>query len=292
MVKSNRATSDNVLHACIVVLMALLTIVFLYPLWDTFVRSFSSARTANSAGFKFWPTEFTTDAYAYALRNPDILVALRNTVFRTVVGTALTVTITFLGGYGLSRRNLPGRSYITFFIVLTMFINAGLVPTYLNIRSLGLVGTVWAWLLPSLTSAWNLVICRNFVMALPYELEECAMIDGAHPLHIIFRILLPLSAPILAVLTLWSAVGQWNSWFDAMIYTNKPELTVLQLVVRRMIISTSVDESNVLATSAADITSTTLKSATIMITTLPIILLYPFLQKHFVKGVMVGALKG
>lgn len=292
MVKKQNFMSDQILHAVVVVIMSILTVLFLYPLWETVVRSLSSARTASSIGLKIWPTEFTLDAYNYTLHNADIVTGFKNSVFRTVFGTLLSVMVTFFGGYSLSRRDLPGKTFLTFYIVLTMFISAGLIPTYLNMRNLGLLNTRWAWLLPSLTSAWNLVICRNFVKELPYELEESAMIDGASPPRIIFQILLPLSAPILAVLTLWCAVGQWNSWFDAMIYTSKADLTVLQLVVRRMVTTASHDESNVLAVSAADVTSTTIKCATIVICTLPIAVIYPFLQKYFVKGVMVGALKG
>lgn len=292
MVKKQNFVSDEVLHVVVVVIMVILAVLFVYPLWETVVRSFSSARTASSIGLKFWPTEFTLDAYEYALGNSDIITGFKNSVFRTVVGTAMAVVVTFFGGYSLSRRDLPGKTVITLYIVLTMFISAGLIPTYLNMRNLGLLNTYWAWLLPSLTSAWNLVICRNFVKELPYALEESAMIDGASAPRIIFQILLPLSAPILAVLTLWNAVGQWNSWFDSMIYTPSSDMTVLQLVVRRMVTTSSHDESNVLAASQSDITSTTIKCSTIVICTLPIAIVYPFLQKYFVKGVMVGALKG
>ncbi|GHU74356.1 sugar ABC transporter permease [Clostridia bacterium] len=294
MVKAGRRISlgDRLMHNTIIVLMVLLSICFLYPLWQTVVRSFSSARTANTNGLKLWPSEFTLDAYKFVFRNQEILIGLKNTASRTVIGTLLSVFFTYCGSYGLSRRDLPGKSFITFYVILTMFIGAGLIPTYLNIRSLGLLNTFWVWVLPGIASAWNLIICRNFIQALPYELEESAMIDGAHPLRVIFQILLPLSMPILAVLTLWGAVGHWNSWFDAMIYTPEKSMTLLQLVVRRLIITTSVDESNTLSAATADITSTSIKCSTIVICTMPIIVLYPFLQKYFVKGVMVGALKG
>lgn len=272
-------------------IMILLTFLFFYPLWETVVRSLSTPETASSLGIKLWPSAWTTDAYRHVLRNPDFLIGFRNTLVRTVAGTALAVTVTFCGGYALSRRDLPGKTFLTFYVVLTMFLSAGLIPTYMNIRALGLLNTYWALILPLATSAWNLVISRNFIGALPYDLEESAMIDGAHPLRIVFQIVLPLSAPILAVLALWSAVGHWNSWFDAMIYTPNPSMTVLQLVVRRMIV-TSNDESNILSAAQADITSATIKSATIVVATLPITIAYPFLQKYFVKGVMVGAIKG
>ena len=273
------------------IVIAVMLVLFLYPIWETLVRSLSTPQTADHPGLKLWPREFTLDASQNVLKNQDFLIGFKNSVLRTVLGSFIAGVFTFSGGYSLSRRDLPGKGIITFYVVLTMFIGAGLIPTYLNIRNLGLLNTVWAWVLPGAVSAWNLTICRNFIAALPYELEESAMVDGAHPLTIVFRTVLPLSAPILAVLVLWTAVGQWNAWFDAMIYTPDNSMTVLQLVVRRMIVS-SADESSLLAAAKSDVTSTTMKCATIMVSTLPILCVYPFLQKYFVKGVMVGALKG
>lgn len=292
MVGAKRVSKgDWIMQIVINILMAVMLVLFLYPIWETVVRSLSTPETADHPGLKLWPREFTVDAYKNVLKNPDFLIGFRNSVMRTVLGSLIAVAFTFCGGYALSRRDLPGKGIITFYIVLTMFISAGLIPTYLNIRNLGMFNTIWAWILPGAVSAWNLTICRNFIGSLPYELEESAMVDGAHPLTIVFRIVLPLSAPILAVLVLWTAVGQWNSWFDAMIYTPDNSMTVLQLVVRRMIVS-STDESNLLAAAKSDVTSTTMKCATIMVSTIPILCVYPFLQKYFVKGVMVGALKG
>lgn len=292
MVGARRVSKgDWIMQIVINVLMAVMLVLFLYPIWETVVRSLSTPETADHPGLKLWPREFTVDAYKNVLKNPDFLIGFKNSVVRTVLGSLIAVAFTFCGGYALSRRDLPGKGIITFYIVLTMFISAGLIPTYLNIRNLGMFNTIWAWVLPGAVSAWNLTICRNFIGSLPYELEESAMVDGAHPLMIVFRIVLPLSAPILAVLVLWTAVGQWNSWFDAMIYTPDNSMTVLQLVVRRMIVS-STDESNLLAAAKSDVTSTTMKCATIMVSTIPILCVYPFLQKYFVKGVMVGALKG
>ncbi|MGI6183311.1 MAG: carbohydrate ABC transporter permease [Candidatus Fimadaptatus sp.] len=292
MVGARRVSKgDWIMQIVINVLMAVMLVLFLYPIWETVVRSLSTPETADHPGLKLWPREFTVDAYKNVLKNPDFLIGFKNSVVRTVLGSLIAVAFTFCGGYALSRRDLPGKGIITFYIVLTMFISAGLIPTYLNIRNLGMFNTIWAWVLPGAVSAWNLTICRNFIGSLPYELEESAMVDGAHPLTIVFRIVLPLSAPILAVLVLWTAVGQWNSWFDAMIYTPDNSMTVLQLVVRRMIVS-STDESNLLAAAKSDVTSTTMKCATIMVSTIPILCVYPFLQKYFVKGVMVGALKG
>ncbi len=294
MVKSARRISkgDRALEIAVFIIMTLLMVIFLYPMWETLVRSFSTQETANTFGIKLWPEEFSVDSYKYVFRNDDFLIGFKNSVIRTVAGSFLAVLFTYCGGYALSRKDLPGRGIITFYVVLTMFISAGLIPTYLNIRNLGMINTYWALILPGAVSAWNLTICRNFIQSLPYDLEESAMIDGAHPLTIVFKIVFPLSMPILAVLTLWTAVGQWNSWFDSMIYTPDNNMTVLQLVVRRMIVSSNDESSVVLSASKADVTSTTIKCATIMVSTIPILCVYPFLQKYFVQGIMVGALKG
>ena len=292
MVSARRISrGDFILQVAVNAVVAVLLVIFLYPLWETMVRSLSTPETADRVGLKLWPAAFSLDSYRHVFKNQDFLTGFKNSVIRTVAGSLIAVFFTYCGGYALSRRDLPGKGALTFFVVLTLFLSAGLIPTYLNIRNLGLMNTYWALILPGAVSAWNLTICRNFIAALPYDLEESAMVDGAHPLTIVFRIVLPLSAPILAVLVLWTAVGQWNAWFDAMIYTPDNDMTVLQLVVRRMIVSSN-DESDILSAAQSEITSSTIKCATIMVSTLPILCVYPFLQKHFVKGVMVGALKG
>lgn len=292
MVKTKRISlSDRRLGIAANIITALLLILFLYPVWETLVRSFSSQETADTLGIKLWPKEFSIDSYRFVLRNQDFLTGFKNTVIRTFAGSFIAVLFTFLGAYSLSRRNLPGKGILTFYVVLTMFLGAGLIPNYLNISNLGLINSYFALILPGAVTAWNLLICRNFIAALPYELEESAMIDGAHPLKIVFQIVLPLSAPIIAVLLLWTAVSHWNAWFDAMIYTPDSRMTVLQLVVRRMIVS-SQDETKILSAAKSDITSSTIKSATVVVSLIPIISVYPFLQKYFVKGIMVGALKG
>ena len=275
----------------ITLFMIVVSFIFLYPLWTTLVQSFSSSRTADSIGFKFWPKEWSLSSYRYVFGKNLIWSAYKNTVIRTVATTALHVMLTYFGAYGLSRKGMPFRNAITFLIVFTMFFGGGLIPSYLLIKNLGLIGSRWALILPGLTSAWNLVIARNFVQGLPYELEESAAIDGAHTLRIIFQILLPLSKPILAVLALWVAVGQWNAYFDAMLYTNSPELKPLALLVREMVVEAQGMNENSLMVDA-NVASSSVRAATILISLAPILCVYPFLQKYFVKGVMVGALKG
>ena len=199
--------------------------------------------------------------------------------------------LTYFAGYSLSRKNLPFRGAITFLIIFTMLFSGGLIPTFLTIKSYGLVNSRWALILPMLTSAWNIIIARNYISGLPEELEEAALVDGAHPLKIAFQIMWPLSMPVISVLALWSAVGHWNSWFDALIYCSGEDKIVLQLLLRRLLIQTQAEDSIMQSTIAAT-TSDTIKCATIIVAILPIICVYPFVQKYFVKGVTIGAVKG
>lgn len=274
-----------------VIFMILLAIVFIYPFWYTLVISVSTPEYATSLGFKFIPPKITFDAYRSVLDNSSIWVAYANTLFRTIVGTVLSVFVTYCAGYALARKNLPFRGAITFFIIFTMLFSGGLIPTFLTMKSYGLVGSRWALILPLLTSAWNIIIARNYISGLPDELEEAALVDGAHPLKIAFRIIFPLSLPVVAVLTLWSAVGHWNAWFDAMIYCSGEDKIVLQLLLRRLLIQTQAEDSIMLST-VAETTPDTIKCATIIVAVLPIICVYPFVQKYFVKGVTIGAVKG
>ena len=200
------------------------------------------------------------------------------------------LTFMAMGAYALSKKYLPHRGFYTYFIVFTMFFNGGLVPTYMLVKSLGMINTYWALLIPCLINTFSMLIIRNFFMSLPEELEESAKMDGANDIRILFSLVLPLSKPILATIALWSAVYHWNAWFDALLYTQDKSITVLQLFLRRMVIdndSTTMDQM-----LGKQVTPDTIKAAIIMMTSLPILCVYPFLQKHFVKGILVGAVKG
>ena len=195
--------------------------------------------------------------------------------------------------YALSKRYLPNRNFWTTILIITMFFSGGMVPEFLLIRSLGLRNTIWALVLPGAISAYNITIMRNFLMSLPDSLEESARIDGANDIQILYKIIFPLSLPILATVALWTAVGHWNAWFDSMIYITKPEKQVLQVTLRRIVL----EGTNQLVTMYGEEvnqkqTSETIKAAVTMVTTLPILMVYPFIQKYFVKGVMIGSVKG
>ncbi len=273
------------------VFMVALAFVFLYPFWQTLVISFSTPEYASSLGVKLFPPSVTLDSYKSVFKTGSIWVGYANTLLRTVTGTVLTVLVTYCAGYAISRKNLPFKRAITFFITVTMFFSGGLIPTFLTIKSYGLVGSRLALILPMMTSAWNIIITRNYIAGLPDELEEAALVDGAHPLKIVFQVMVPLSMPIVAVLALWTAVGHWNAWFDAMIYCSGESKIVLQLVLRRLLIDSQA-ETSILQSTVAATTPESIKDATIIVAILPIVCVYPFLQKHFTKGVTLGAVKG
>lgn len=273
------------------VFMVALAFVFLYPFWQTLVISFSTPEYASSLGVKLFPPSVTLDSYKSVFKTGSIWVGYANTLLRTVTGTVLTVLVTYCAGYAISRKNLPFKRAITFFITVTMFFSGGLIPTFLTIKSYGLVGSRLALILPMMTSAWNIIITRNYIAGLPDELEEAALVDGAHPLKIVFQVMFPLSMPIVAVLALWTAVGHWNAWFDATIYCSGESKIVLQLVLRRLLIDSQA-ETSILQSTVAATTPESIKDATIIVAILPIVCVYPFLQKHFTKGVTLGAVKG
>jgi len=294
MAKIKKTFGEKVFDIFNYLLMIFLMFTFIYPFWETLMNSFSSPLGAERLGFKFWPIGFNLDSYKHVFSSKYIYIGYYNTLIRTVVGTMLTVFVTYCGAYSLSKKLLPGRMIIWVFITFTMFFSGGLIPSYLNMRNLNLINSRWALILPGLTSAWNLIVARNFIASLPDSLEEAAFVDGAHPLTVIFKIMFPISMPIIAVLALWTAVGHWNAWFDANIYVRDPNKMVLQLTLRRILVEGSHDVmgGDVLNASSATTTPETVKAATIIVSIVPIILFYPFLQKYFVKGVMIGSIKG
>lgn len=243
--------------------------------------------------FVLIPERLDFAAYDVLLnRGKIILNAYQVTIFRVVVGTLLNLLFTSMLAYGLARRSLPGRNGLVLFIFLTMIFQGGLIPNYMLMDTLGLKDTLWVLILPSLISAWNLFILRNFFMGLPEELEESAVIDGATPLLILFKIVIPLSMPAMATIGLFYAVHHWNDWFGASIYINDVNKMPVQVIMRNILLTGITQNEAQLEYVSNPPPAATLKSAVIMISTLPILFVYPFLQKYFVKGVMVGSIKG
>ncbi|MGG4048843.1 carbohydrate ABC transporter permease [Paenibacillus favisporus] len=273
--------------------MILLCFVTLYPfLYVLFASLSDPTEMARFRGMLLYPKGFNLEAYKAVMDNPMILTGYRNTIFYVAGGTAINLFMTTLGAYALSRRNVYFSNSIMFMIVITMVFNGGLIPTFLLVNSLGMLDTPWALLLPGAVSSFNLIIMRTAFQAVPVSLEESARIDGANDWTIMSRIIVPLSMPVIAVMILWYAVGHWNSYFSALIYLRDRELFPLQLVLREILISNSTDSmtTDAAASDRLDI-GITIKYATIIISTLPILCLYPFLQKYFVHGVLIGALK-
>lgn len=272
--------------------VVILAFLFLYPFWQTLVISFSDKIYANEPGFKFWPRYFSLDAYRRVFAGNTIYIGYVNTLIRTLAGTALTLIITFMASYAMTHREIPGWSVINIFIVFTMFFGGGLIPTYLNLKSLGLLNTRWVLILPGAAGAWNFLVMRSFLNDVGKELEDSARIDGAGTIRIMVSVIAPLSKAVIAVIGLWSVVGHWNAWYDAQTYANKSNLVVLQTVVRRLIVESEYEVATGDVMSMASSTPQTVRAATVMVATLPILAGYPFIQKYLVKGVMIGSIKG
>ncbi|WP_028549954.1 carbohydrate ABC transporter permease [Paenibacillus sp. UNC451MF] len=275
----------QILNGGILLLLSMLT---LYPLWHELALSFSSMEGAMRGGFFFWPREFTSATYQVVLSSSYLWTAYANTLFVTAVGTVLSTLLTASTAYPLIKQGLPGKNMVTFLILFTMLFGGGLIPTYLLVKGLGLVNSLWSLILPGAISAFNVIIMRSFFVNLPAELEESAMIDGANPLLIFFKIILPLSMPVLSTVALWEAVSRWNNFFSALIYLNDKSKYTLPVMLKDVI------NGQELAKMTGELTNASTDSviaATIVISILPIICVYPFLQKYFVKGVMIGAVK-
>lgn len=296
MGRRNRGSvSGRIFDACNYAFLLLFAISILYPFWTIVVQSFSPMDQATSLGLHLWSNDWRTEAWRYIFRNSDMLVAYLNTIFRVVVGTFLILLTTFTAAYVLSKRTLPARGVITIVYLFTMFFSGGLVPTYLLIKGLGLINRRLVLVLPGMVHVYYIIIARNFLMTIDQAMEDAAMIEGAGYFTVLLRIMVPLAKPVLATIALWSAVHHWNSWFDALLYTNRKSLYVLQLVIMNML--RSLDPANLEA--YADqfpemhrIPAQSVQAATILFTIGPIVLVYPFVQRYFVKGVMIGSLKG
>ncbi|MGA0368084.1 MAG: carbohydrate ABC transporter permease [Kiritimatiellia bacterium] len=284
---------ERIFSTCNMIALGLLGLLCLYPFLYTLTISLSTAAEANTPGFHLFPKEISWASYRMVLSNPDILTGYRNTLMRTVLGTVLTVFGCSIAAYPLARKEMPHRSLITFLIVFTMLFNGGLVPTYLVIKNLGLINTIWSLVLPAMLAAFNVIIIKNFFQALPGSLAESARMDGAGEWRVLFQIYLPLSKPVLATVALWSAVYHWNAWFDAMLYITEDHNQVLQTFLQRIVVESGTElmELGITDTSVLQFTSETIKAATIIITILPILCVYPFVQKYFVKGILLGGVK-
>ncbi|MFK7697291.1 carbohydrate ABC transporter permease [Paenibacillus sp. HJGM_3] len=287
---------DRVFGLIIYAILSVVVLLVLYPLVFILVASVSDANAILRGEVWLLPKGFHLQGYAKVLTNNDVLVGYGNTILYTVLGTALNVVMTLFAAYPLSRKQLLGRNAVTVFLVFTMFFSGGLIPTYLLVKSLGLLNTMWAMIIPGAVSVWNIIIMRTFFQtSIPPEIQESAEMDGCSELRILTRIVLPLSMPIIAVMILFYSVGHWNSYFSALIYLSDRDKFPLQLFLREMLVQDTMTDS--ISYLNKDLVTQMMKAETakyaaVIVANLPILMLYPFLQKYFTKGMMVGAIKG
>ncbi|MCU6796724.1 MULTISPECIES: carbohydrate ABC transporter permease [Paenibacillus] len=278
------------------VILSLFLITVLYPLVFIVSASFSSPGAVIAGKVWLWPVDPTLDGYAAVFKHKLIWSSFRNSVIYTVVGTLINVSLTIMAAYPLARRDLYGKNVIMLLLVFTTMFSGGLIPNYLLVKDLNMLNTMWAMILPTAMGVFNVIIARTyFRTTIPDEVLEAAQLDGCNDFKFVWKIVIPLSGPIIAVITLYSAVGYWNQYFNALIYLKSPALFPLQLVLREILVQNEVDASmmsNLADEANREGLRTLLKYSLIVVSSLPLMIAYPFVQKHFVKGVMIGSLKG
>ena len=287
----HESRGDRVFQIIVNTILVIVLIIILYPLIFVLSASFSDPLYILQGKVNLLPKGFTLDSYDRILNYHSIWSGYKNTIIYVTVGTLINLVMTTCGAYPLSRRDFYGRNVITALLVFTMFFSGGMIPTYLVVKTLGLTNTMWAMVLPSAVSVYNLIIMRTFFQSIPYDLQESAVVDGASDFQILTRIILPLSKPILAVMTLFYAVSHWNSFYDALIYLTDRSLYPLQLILREILIQSDVGTESLDDDAIQQaMTIEGMKYAVILVANLPVLCLYPFLQKYFVKGVMIVSL--
>lgn len=291
--KIKKSVGERVFTVLNCIFMLVFIFITVYPIWYVFVASFSDSNALiGNMSLLFKPVNFTLDAYKMMIKNPMILVGYKNTLIILVIAVTLNMFLTALGAYFMSRKNVMFKKPITLLIIFTMYFSGGLIPVYLNVKSLGLLDTYAALILPVAINTFNLIIMRTAFASIPESLEESARLDGAGHFRLLFQIILPLSKATVAVILLYYAVEHWNSWFNAMIYLNDRNKFPLQLVLQEILIQNDTSSMTQMV-SAGDSSSVgeTVKYAVIIVSSLPIFCIYPFIQKYFEKGVMIGAVK-
>ena len=280
-------------------IMLVVIVIMLYPFLNTIATSINDAQDTLRGGIGLWPRVFSLYSYEMVFRNNLMLTAAVNSVLRTVLSTVLNVFFASMVAYVLSRKELIARKFITAYFVVTMYVSAGLIPTYFLIKSLGLLNSFWVYILPGMLSVYNVIVIKAFILSLPESLTEAAIVDGAGHFRCFWNVVLPCCKPVLATVALWCAVGAWNSWFDTFLYASGADhLTTLQYEMMKLLSSsmqTGRDTSSVFGNNSEQaniITPVSIRAAVTIVASVPILVVYPFLQKYFVKGVMLGSVKG
>ncbi len=294
--KKRIKSSDTLFYVIIGIVMFFLTIIVLYPIVYIVSASFSSSAAVTEGRVWLWPVDFSLEAYKAVFKYSDLWIGYRNTIFYVVVGTIMNVAVEMICAYPLARKDLWGKSVISFLFTFTMLFGGGMIPNYLLVKNLGMLNTVWALLIPGLMSVYNVIVARTFIQNnIPEELLEASQIDGCNDIQFFFKMVLPLSKAIIAVLTLWHAVGHWNAYFSAFLYITEEKLYPLQVFLKEILVQSNVN-SEVVGDVADALQMQNLKQllkyAIIVVSTVPLFAFYPFVQKHFVKGVTIGSVKG
>ncbi|GLX67625.1 carbohydrate ABC transporter permease [Paenibacillus glycanilyticus] len=294
MVKDKK---DFLFMAGVYAFIGAIFIVTFYPFWNILIISFNSAEDTLRGNLYLWPRDFSLESYKQILSDSEIWTAIRVTLLRTLIGTPLAVITISMLAFALSKKELVGNRFWTLYFVFTMYFGGGLIPYYMVLKNYHLIDNFMVFIVPGLMNVFYMIIVRTFMQGLPQELDESAKMDGANHLQIFFRIILPLTTPVLATIGLFTAIGHWNSWFDSYVFTYKPELKTLQAVLVKILnqyqTGSMVGDAQAMADSAKRmaVSPDTIRMAATMVATLPIIMVYPFLQRYFVKGMTLGAVK-
>ncbi|GIP35378.1 carbohydrate ABC transporter permease [Paenibacillus sp. J2TS4] len=288
--------ADRLVGIIIYAVLAIILLIVLYPLVFVVSASISDPLSVTKGEMWLFPKNLSFIGYELIFANKEIWIGYRNTIIYTVVGTTVNLVMTIMAAYPLSRKDFTGRNVITAYIVFTMFFSGGLIPTYLLIKNLGMINSMWALIIPGAVSVWNIIIMRTFFQtSIPNEIQESASIDGCSNLQTLWKIVLPLSMPVIAVMILFYSVGHWNAYFNGLIYLNDRDKYPLQLFLREILIKSEVDNmagGMDLSVQKHLMEAEAIKYAIVIVANLPVLMVYPFLQKYFTKGFMVGAIKG
>lgn len=277
-----------------IIILSLFTISCLYPFLNMFATSLSTNESVMKGTVSIWPKGFNLEAYSRILKEPQFWIGYKNTIIYTFIGTVVSLSMTIICAYPLSKKNLIGKKYILLFMIFTMYFGGGLIPSYLLIKNLGMMNTIFAIVLPGSISVYNMLIMKTFFQGIPESLIEAAQIDGMGHFGILMKIVLPLSKPIIATMTLFYAVGFWNDWFTPLIYMNSTSKFPVTLFLRDVVMGVTLAAQSgqaIDANAASSVMAQTMQSATVMLVTIPVLCVYPFIQKHFVKGIMLGSVK-
>ena len=293
--KNKRTVSGTIANIFIFTFLAMFTIAIIFPFYNMLILSVAAYEDAASQGFYFIPRSFTLDNYRRIFADDQLIRSILISTRNVITGTAMSLVITVFTSYALSRKNVPGRRYMFYFVIFTMYFSGGLIPWYMVLRDLGFVNSIWVMTVPGILSVFNMILMRNYFLSLPDSLEESAKLDGAGEFTIMWRIIVPLSAPIMATVALFYAVGFWNEWWNAMLFIMDTRMIPLALLLRRLVIENSVEFGDPMGFAARmgvqRLSTRSLQLAAVTVATVPILCVYPFLQRYFTKGIMLGAIK-